>query len=197
AALSLTEEEESGLVVPTRFWHTEPKSQGYYVGYCSLFVAYDKNLLILAPVDPADNPSLVDLTFSDFYVHIHGLSLGKMTKEVCEFIGSRLGKFRGADLDAEGVTWGSYVRIRVGIDVYKPLQGALKLRIVLGNEQLITFTYERLPSFCYFCGCLGRLYRQCELQFNDDFSDPEEYTPFGPWLRAVLPAFSRQRMAAS
>ncbi|XP_011081551.1 uncharacterized protein LOC105164570 [Sesamum indicum] len=108
---------------------------------------YDKNLLILVLVDPSDNPSLVDLNFYEFHVHIHSLSLGKMTNDVCLFIGNRLDVVKETNLDLDGVGWGSFVRIRVAIDVNKPLKWALKLQIVLGGEQLITFTYERLPNF--------------------------------------------------
>ncbi|KAL0327087.1 UNVERIFIED_CONTAM: hypothetical protein Sangu_1786700 [Sesamum angustifolium] len=219
-ALSLTEEEESGLVVPAGLWHAEPISRSFYIVGRLLSTkpfhpealqstlraafnpgkgldfkmiegdrfllrffhpldrdrvlvrcpwAYDKHLLILAPVNPTDNPSLVDLNFCDFHVHIHGLPLGKMSKEVCSYIGNKLGRFKEADLDKEGMAWGSSVRIRVAIDVNKPLTRALKIRTILGDEQLVTFTYERLPNFCYYCGCLGHLSRQCELQFSDGF----------------------------
>ncbi|KAL0454591.1 UNVERIFIED_CONTAM: hypothetical protein Slati_0798300 [Sesamum latifolium] len=127
--------------------------------------AYDKNLVILAPVEASDNPSEIDLNWCDFHIHIHGLPLGKMTKELCSFIGNKLGRFKDVDLDEKGESWGSSVRVRVSVDVTKPLKRALKVRTVLGDEQLITFTYERLPNFCYLCGCLGHLSRQCALHF--------------------------------
>ncbi|KAL0325125.1 UNVERIFIED_CONTAM: hypothetical protein Sradi_5081800 [Sesamum radiatum] len=64
--------------------------------------AYDKNLLVLAPVEASDDPNLVELNHCDFLIHIHGLPLGKMTKEVASFIGNRLGKFKEVDLDRLG-----------------------------------------------------------------------------------------------
>ncbi|KAL0361675.1 UNVERIFIED_CONTAM: hypothetical protein Sradi_3852000 [Sesamum radiatum] len=155
--------------------------------------AYDKQLLVLAPVDTADDPNTVDLNWCDFHVHIHGLPLGKMTREISTFIGNKLGRFKEVDLDGNGEAWGSSVRIRVALDITKPLSRALKIRTILGDEQLISFTYERLPNFCYLCGCFGHLSRQCELQFQTNFQDPGQNTPFGSWLRASTPSWGRGR----
>ncbi|KAL0402427.1 UNVERIFIED_CONTAM: hypothetical protein Slati_4272600 [Sesamum latifolium] len=155
--------------------------------------AYDKNLLVLAPVDADDDPKLVDITRCDFYIHIHGLPLGKMTKEVACFIGNKLGQFKEVDLDSRGDAWGSSVRIRVML----PLKRALKIRTVIGDEHLVTFTYERLPNFCYLCGCLGHISRQCEVQLQDGFCDPGANAPYGNWLRAAAPTSYRGRIGAS
>ncbi|KAL0403884.1 UNVERIFIED_CONTAM: hypothetical protein Sradi_2029200 [Sesamum radiatum] len=87
--------------------------------------------------------------------------------------------------------------MRVALDITKPLSRALKIRTVLGDEQLISFTYEHLPNFCYLCGCLGHLSRQCELQLQPDFKDPGLNTPFGGWLQAAAPAFTRRRTGGS
>ncbi|KAL0359793.1 UNVERIFIED_CONTAM: hypothetical protein Sangu_0828700 [Sesamum angustifolium] len=116
-----------------------------------------------------------------------------MTSEVCSFIGNKLGRLKEVDLDSNGEVWGSSVRIRVAIDTSKPLKRVLKLRTVLGDEQLVTFTYERLPNFCYLCGRLGHLSRVCDLQLQDGFSDPGQHTPFGPWLRAAPSTGFRSR----
>ncbi|KAL0326477.1 UNVERIFIED_CONTAM: hypothetical protein Sangu_1725700 [Sesamum angustifolium] len=143
-------------------------------------------MLVLAPVEAADDPKLIDLNWCDFHIHIHGLPLGKMNQDVASYIGRKLGKVKEVDKDSSGDIWGSSVRIRVSIDITKPLKRALKLRTVLGDEHLVTFTYERLPNFCYLCGCLGHLARQCETQLQDDFRDPRENSPYGNWLCAAL-----------
>ncbi|KAL0420930.1 UNVERIFIED_CONTAM: hypothetical protein Slati_3115900 [Sesamum latifolium] len=64
--------------------------------------AYDKNLLVLAPVDAADDPNAIDLNWCDFHIQIHGLPLGKMTKEIATFISSKLGRFKDVDVDGSG-----------------------------------------------------------------------------------------------
>ncbi|KAK4387744.1 hypothetical protein Sango_2381000 [Sesamum angolense] len=109
-----------------------------------------------------------------------------MTRDVAAFIGNKLGKFKEVDLDSNGEVWGSSVRIQVSVDITKPLKRALKIR-KLGDEHLVTFTYERLPNFCYLSGVLGHLSRQCEVQLQEAFCDPGEHAPYGDWLRAVAP----------
>ncbi|KAL0443965.1 UNVERIFIED_CONTAM: hypothetical protein Slati_2119200 [Sesamum latifolium] len=74
-----------------------------------------------------------------------------------------------------------------------PLPRALKLRTTMCEEQLVTFTYERLPNFCYLCGCLGHIAKYCSKQYEDGFHDPGTETPFGPWLRAPNPIKPRPK----
>ncbi|KAK4381552.1 putative mitochondrial protein [Sesamum angolense] len=130
--------------------------------------SFEKNLLVLSSIAANENPQEVNLDWADFHTHVHGLPLSKMSKEMAVFI-----------------------------DVTKPLKRVLKIRTTLGDEQLLSFTYERLPNFCYLCGCLGHLSKYCELRFADDFADPGEATPYGPWLRATNLPSGRNRNSAA
>ncbi|KAK4411758.1 hypothetical protein Sango_0248800 [Sesamum angolense] len=194
SSLSLTEEEEAGLVVPTELWHSKPLKRGFFVvGRLVTSKSFHPEALhttLRAAFNPVrlevdDNPKQVDLSRCDFHIHIHGLPLGKMKKEVTAFIGNKLGQFKDVDIDSKGDIWGSSVRIRASINITQPLKHALKIRMVLGNEHLVTFTYERLLNFCYLCGCLEHLSRQCEVQLQEGFCDPGENSSYGTWLRAV------------
>ncbi|KAL0395613.1 UNVERIFIED_CONTAM: hypothetical protein Scaly_0009700 [Sesamum calycinum] len=121
SSLSLTDEEESGLVVPTGlaafspirgmefkliagdrflFKFSHPLDRDRVLGRFPW--AFDKNLVVLAFMDATNDPLFVDLNWSEFHVHIHGLPLGKMTKEVVSVIGNRLGKFKDVDPDKNG-----------------------------------------------------------------------------------------------
>ncbi|KAL0408772.1 UNVERIFIED_CONTAM: hypothetical protein Sradi_1811600 [Sesamum radiatum] len=63
----------------------------------------------------------------------------------------------------------------------------------MGDEQLVTFTFERLPNFCYLCGKIGHISKWCETRFEDGFIDPGENSPYGPWLRALTRTDFRTR----
>lgn len=104
--------------------------------------AFEKNLIVLSLVEKDENPALVDLNWVDFYVHVHNLPFGQMTKDIAEFIGNQLGLFRDIDLGSIGQYWGSSLRIRVGLIVNKPLKRVLKICMALGTRRLILFTYE-------------------------------------------------------
>ncbi|KAL0428198.1 UNVERIFIED_CONTAM: hypothetical protein Slati_2994600 [Sesamum latifolium] len=109
-----------------------------------------------------------------------------MTKEVASFTECKIEQLRKFDQQKGPDLWGSFMRLRVVIDVSKPLPRALKIRTVLRDEHLVSFTYESLPSFCYLCGRLGHISKWCETRFNDGFINSGDDSPFGPWLKAVV-----------
>ncbi|CAN1786845.1 hypothetical protein LINPERHAP1_LOCUS17386 [Linum perenne] len=57
------------------------------------------------------------------------------------------------------------MRIRVRLDVQKSLK-IEKMVKKANSEILVTFKYERLPSFCYVCGRIGNINRYCEVRFR-------------------------------
>ncbi|KAK4386391.1 hypothetical protein Sango_2509700 [Sesamum angolense] len=68
-----------------------------------------------------------------------------------------------------------------------PLKRAIKIRSLTGNELLVRLTYERLPNYCYLCGCLGLIDKYCEVRFGEGFTTNDPDTQYGPWLRAPTP----------
>ncbi|KAK4394218.1 hypothetical protein Sango_1892600 [Sesamum angolense] len=117
-----------------------------------------------------------------------GTALSLTEEDEADWVG-----IKEVDSDNSCEVWGSSVRIRVAIDITKPLKRALKIHTVLGDELMISFTYERLLNFCYLCGCLGHLLRQCERQLQEDFKDQGDNPPYGSWLRAADPLQFRGR----
>ncbi|KAK4433996.1 hypothetical protein Salat_0562300 [Sesamum alatum] len=155
--------------------------------------AFEKNLLILRVLEEDDDPAAINLDWADFFVHVHGLSLGRMSRNMAEFIGNQIGKFRDIELNSGSQFWGSSLRIRVGLNVTQPLRRVLNLHTTMGAETTLTFTYERLPNFCYWCGCLGHILNLCEYQYDQGFDATQDPLPYGPWLRATTPAILRTR----
>ncbi len=54
------------------------------------------------------------------------------------------------------------MRIRIKMDISKPLCRGRKARLSARNETWIAFRYERLPNFCYWCGMLMHGDRDCD-----------------------------------
>ncbi|KAL0407807.1 UNVERIFIED_CONTAM: hypothetical protein Sradi_1715100 [Sesamum radiatum] len=153
--------------------------------------SFEKNILILKSIGELENPMHVALDECDFFVHVHDLPLSMMNLGFATLIGNRIGVFQDLEADDTGCSWGATMRIRVSLNVHKPLKRSLKLRSPVGQELVVHFTYERLSNFCYLCGRLGHIDKYCELRFEDGFRDPGTETPFGPWLRAPLPSANR------
>ncbi|KAK4417188.1 hypothetical protein Salat_2544400 [Sesamum alatum] len=106
------------------------------------------------------------------------------TLDVLRYIVSCLGQWEDKAHIDQDVSWLKVVCVRVLLNVTLPLKRALTLRSEAGDAPVIRFSYERLPNFCYLCGKLGHISRVCELRFQDDFVDPGQHPPYGPWLRA-------------
>ena len=78
-----------------------------------------------------------------------------MNKDVGGRVANEIGELITVDVSQNGLAWGPFLRIRVNIDITKPLMRAKMMRIEGLDVGWIYFQYERLPIFCYRCGILG------------------------------------------
>ncbi|KAL0434884.1 UNVERIFIED_CONTAM: hypothetical protein Sradi_0196300 [Sesamum radiatum] len=108
---------------------------------------FDKYVLILNSIPVDENSMHMDLNCCDLYVYFHDLPLSGMNLGIATLIGSKLGVFWDLGMDDTGCSWGASLRIRVLLDVNKPLKKALKSKTTMGEEHIVSFMYERLPSF--------------------------------------------------
>ncbi|KAL2944945.1 Gag-Pol polyprotein [Bienertia sinuspersici] len=85
-------------------------------------------------------------------------------------MGNKLGEFMTMDKsDVIGIN--KSLRIRVKVDVTKPLQKTIGLKTKQGVVE-VTIKYEKLPVFCYICGLLGHGEKDCDEAYaNQKFSE--------------------------
>lgn len=66
------------------------------------------------------------------------------------------------DTRASGDCLGKYLRIRVKINITKPLERAFNFVWDDKNNPIkLLLSYERLPEYCYFCGHIGHSQSEC------------------------------------
>ena len=66
------------------------------------------------------------------------------------------------EFDAMGRCLGRFIRAKVRFDVSKPLKCCTKIRLNFeGDICWVDFRYEKLQEFCFACGILGHLVRDC------------------------------------
>jgi hypothetical protein len=109
-----------------------------------------------------------------------------MTKGVGEKIGESMGKLEDVDVAGDGAGWGRCLRIRVNIDVKKPLDRGRALNLC-GKSSWVTFKYEKLPLFCFNCGCIVHDDQGCSVPRLTRLSSVEDTKNWGVWLRAEDP----------
>jgi hypothetical protein len=113
--------------------------------------SYDRQMLVITEFDGTVTASQIGFSHSPFWVQIHDMPLLCMTKGIGMKIGESMGKFIEVDLAGEGAGWGRCLRIRVEIDLSKPLERGRALTLA-GKSYWVTFKYEKLPMFCFECG---------------------------------------------
>ncbi|WMV58534.1 hypothetical protein MTR67_051919 [Solanum verrucosum] len=110
------------------------------------------NPVLLRPLNPDQNPQQVELTSFDIWVQIHDLVGGLRSKRVLGDIGNTIGSFKYNDTNNQDMLWKDYIRILVSINIQKSLNRSIKIRQPGGGCVQISFKYDRVGTFCFFCG---------------------------------------------
>lgn len=106
---------------------------------------------------PVDfEPSLVP-----FWVQTHGLQIRAMNKDVGEMIEATIGQVLEVRCNQEGRAFGRCIRMRILLDIHKPLARWTNANID-GLLCRIFFKFEKLADFCFICGRLDHLDRDCK-----------------------------------
>lgn len=93
--------------------------------------------------------------------------------------------------DFKEMKGGNFMRVRVEVDITKPLGRGRKISWDHLGEGWAVFMYERLPNICYKCGLVSHDDKGCILWLNSRGSLRIEEQQFGPWIRA--PQFNHGR----
>ena len=79
---------------------------------------------------------------------------------------------------------GNFLRIRVGVNVTKPLNRGRKVLLGKEEEVWVSFKYEKMPNFCYWCGMVSHDAKECNIWLSSKGSLSLEQQEYGSWLRA-------------
>jgi hypothetical protein len=109
-----------------------------------------------------------------------------MGKDTGQKIGALVGLVEEVDVNDDEPGWGEYLRVKVMVDLSKPLARGRMLH-VQNRSIWIAFKYEKLSKFCNKCGVIihGRL--GCSRFGRRRSPSNEEEQLYGPWLRVIFP----------
>lgn len=145
--------------------------------------SFERNMLLLHILKDNESPFHIQLTMTEFWIQVHSLPSNFHIERIFEAIGAHLGEYVKADHSKDEDPWKMFIRLRVRIDVTKPLKRRMKLRRSGGDWFWVDFRYERLPTFCFICGMLGHADRFCPKLFEGASMESEK--PYGGWTRAT------------
>lgn len=90
--------------------------------------SFDQSLILMNQLQDNQKPEDVVLSRASFWVQVHGLSPGFLLETVARGVGDFIGIFEMADpRNFEGVRK-EFMRVRVSVDVTKPLKSRMKLK---------------------------------------------------------------------
>lgn len=108
---------------------------------------FNNKLIALLPLNIGDDPEIAQINMSPFWIQAFGVPLGYVSTNICEAIGNFVGTYLDTDENNFKVASPLYLRVRVLINLDKPIKRRMKIRVNAGNEVMIQFRYERMPSF--------------------------------------------------
>uniref|UniRef100_A0A803MRC1 CCHC-type domain-containing protein n=1 Tax=Chenopodium quinoa TaxID=63459 RepID=A0A803MRC1_CHEQI len=158
-----------------QFFHWKDKEK--VLDWCPW--SFDQNLLLLNSITGDEQPSEVKLTHSPFWVRIENLPFNCRSNEQISAIATKLGTL--LEVEEDNLRINKSRRIKILLDVSKPLRRYLKIRTKDGSVVVINLKYERLPFFCFSCGVLGHSEKDCLLDPGDLSNQGYGW---GLWLKA-------------
>lgn len=124
----------------------------------------------------------VKLWYLKIWIQIHDLPTGFMSEMVGKQLCNFFGEFLEYDSKNNTSIWRECMRVKIKLDVCKPLKRKKKITRRDGSEIVVQCKYERLGDFCFSCGLLSHTER-----FSRKFFDRGPVTgvkDWGAWLRA-------------
>ncbi|KAH9763510.1 reverse transcriptase domain-containing protein [Citrus sinensis] len=144
---------------------------------------FDQHILLVHRLGAEEQPQNVPLFHTNFWIQVYNLPLGFQSERILQSLGNYIGSFLESDENNLKGVWRNYMRLRVTLDVRKPLKRRMRLKRTGGEWFWVDFKYERLNVFCFICGLLGRTERNCPSLY--DGVDVNAPRPYGMWLKAA------------
>ena len=153
---------------------------------------YDKYLIAFHRL--SNGVTVENLPFHqvDFWIQLHNLPILSMKRKVAVAMDEYIGEVLPSPTQEEEVGNGKYMRVRVRVDITKPLCRGRKIGLGNGAEGWLSFQYERLLNFCYWCGIPTHGERDCEEWLSTLVHLRERPLEYGTWLRANGERLSRK-----
>uniref|UniRef100_A0A803PZ99 Reverse transcriptase domain-containing protein n=1 Tax=Cannabis sativa TaxID=3483 RepID=A0A803PZ99_CANSA len=98
----------------------------------------------------------------DKFLMAHRILFGRKSPQLAQFIADEIGELIEIFPLSLLENFGPYLRLRVLFDITKPLRRGMTIRFRgINDPKWVSFKYESLPNFCYFCGLVDHTYNKC------------------------------------
>ncbi|TXG53122.1 hypothetical protein EZV62_022291 [Acer yangbiense] len=147
---------------------------------------FGKSLIVLEKLEVSGNISKLGFNRADFWVQIHDIPIMCMNRRTARWLAEQIREV--VEIFSESrECWGKYMRVKVKLDIYKPLKRWLRLK--LGKYEKVTMVglkYERLSEFYFTYGRIGHGNKECLDEEARKAALEGLLTKFGFWLIATI-----------
>lgn len=147
---------------------------------------FDNAMLVLSCTDGGADPCSVQLNTQNFWIRIRGFPPKLLSKAMGTRLGNILGFFVEFDPNTTGDCTGNFLRVRVRLDISKPLRKWINLDLSVEEVSRLRLDYEEIPYFCLFCGRLSHISNGCPLAREGLITEPR----FGRWRTLAKHVFN-------
>lgn len=121
---------------------------------------FDQHILSLVQYEKGKEVSSYNFQMVPFWIIDSNIPIEMMDGNLALKVGTAMGRMLAIDWKDRKGGWVQYMRIRVREDTSKSLR---RVERVEGEREEFTCVvkYERLPIFCYLCGCIGHFTKNC------------------------------------
>ncbi|KAK1686572.1 hypothetical protein QYE76_047420 [Lolium multiflorum] len=121
---------------------------------------FRNHALIIKEYDGFENPRSVKLDKISAWARVLKLPDNYLQDAVIKGMCRKMGKISEVQIKLPAGYVGSFVRVKVDLDVNKQLEHFVSITRG-GKKDWYQVKYEKLPIFCNFCGIIGHCYDEC------------------------------------
>lgn len=157
--------------------------------------SFDKHLVALKRVQKNSNLNKILFETTSMWVQIHNLSI-RVSPSIAKSIVSKVGMVIECIHGKEVYEGSNFIRLRVEVNVTKPLCQGRMITFRSGQESWVSFKYERLSNICHWCGKLTHMDRDCPIWEKGKHALKEAGQQYGSWMKATIPNLAQKSVVS-
>ncbi|MBA0837908.1 hypothetical protein Goarm_010021, partial [Gossypium armourianum] len=153
---------------------------------------FDRCLFSMLPFEKGKDIESYEFGWSPFWLKIYNVPLELMDRQTALDVGNAVGELVAIDWKDQNGGWTEFFRIKVKINILKPLRRVVKLLDREGSEVTGVIKYEQLSDFCYVCRLIGHSSKIYNYN-KESLALTESRLQYGGWMRAPTVNLTQNR----